>query len=1585
MLERTDHIYDADGHVVVVCPPREFTDGAGTCSTSLPDYFSTHSAYDLQGRVSSVSTYRFVNGSALTATATYDADGNSKVVTDANGHTTTYGYDVLDHKVSETRQRDASTTATTTYIYDAVGNTSAVVRPGNPYTGTQADGALVVDGAQHPLSSPLVLNGTKNYTNVTLQNGAWITTSLYSQGGGSLQIFASGTVSICNTCGIVFTGVGAPGGSGGTALSGATAGSGGGPGQPGALSGAQGGGGGGGGPAVSGATGGSSTLSGAGGAGGATYGPVDLIGPLAALVGSGGGGGGAGGANAGGNGGAGGGFLHITAANIDIEGIVHGDGMQGAPGASTSSSVGAGGGGGGSGGSVWLSAPTVTVGSSGTVTSVGGFGGGGCCESGGGGGAGMVRIDANTVTGSNRVVAGSFIQRQTQIITDYTYDADNRVVDTFAGADSTNRVFQGAPTGGSNVHTRVTYDPDGNVVQQFPPNAFLAGNPDLRFLVQTDYDVDDRPITRYVPRYDTSTYSDEGLSATQSSQCPTSSAYQGASGTGVCVTSTSYDSAGNVKQVVLPTATGGNTNRVVNYTYSDDHLLTSVDAPAPPGLSGRVTAMTYSYDGDGKQWLRTDANGVYVKGTFYSDELLRTTTGSANGSVTHVTSYVYDPNGYLRQLTDPLGHTSTRSYSTDSKVGDTVDAAGDDTRYLYDNVGNVTSVYSPSAVAGENNNPFVGTTGIGAPTVNTYTYDNLLLTTTQPVVVTSAGAQSQRRTAYTYDLGGRKVEQDVSTVNASGQQALVGSQTFSYYSDDRLATQTGHDGSVISTQYDPDGNRTSVSDSTSQRTVASTYYLDGSPRSTDEGNPSTADGGRGQRYTYDGIGQIAAVRNTLDGSSTVYNTTYSYGDGEQLASMISDVENGGSTTYTYDAGSRLTGENDPNGQHAQVSYNADGTLSSKVLSQSGTAFASWCYAFNGDYQQTQQTFNQSATACSGGTAYNFGYDAASRLNSFQIGTSAAVSIPHDHDGNRLSYISPGGPQTAYCYHADDSIDRAIPGTTTQTCAPNAAPAGTQTFSYTGYGQVSGDGVNSYCYDGFDRLTVSVQSTSVNCASPAASASLYTYDGLDRQISHRDPNASGATAVHYEGLSSSPVFESIFGKAETVYAVDPMGHDTALQAEGSSTSTQYLVTDGFGNVGAVEGATPSSPVCGERYDPFGTVMAAGSLTACTSTTSTATGNTPDSLYFRGGRRDPSTGDYSLGSRVYDPSKDSFLSPDTYRRSQPAANLGVGVDPLTANTYAYVNGDPVNLVDPSGHNPCTYEGTGAGGCTPAENRALGASDRGANTSGSWAPILTDQGLRQRTYGSQPSPSGTACGDPLHLYNGVAPACDVSSFDLPDSLKGLGVLQINAFIQHQTVCAGIPGLSFCDRGDNRSFDPNASLERSRAVIYVDLNNGYLYVRVNPTCTQDGGTCTKPFPISHGGGSPNDVSLAPVGPYGDQLGLGARFTNPQVKPPVIQTPPIQFGAYLAAPLPGEASMPGEVAITAHVTSFPSFEAYQLYGGGTRTLFQHSEAWNFIGGPNWLLIDQYLPFTGDQVGNGLVIPPEPSGMCLDQNHCFPG
>src|SRR5205814_95462 len=73
-----------------------------------------------------------------------------------------------------------------------------------------------------------------------------------------------------------------------------------------------------------------------------------------------------------------------------------------------------------------------------------------------------------------------------------------------------------------------------------------------------------------------------------------------------------------------------------------------------------------------------------------------------------------------------------------------------------------------------------------------------------------------------------------------------------------------------------------------------------------------------------------------------------------------------------------------------------------------------------------------------------------------------------------------------------------------------------------------------------------------------------------------------------------------------------------------------------------------------------------------------------MFYRSARHDQAGGTYQFGSRTYDPTKASFLTPDNSRSGPSSANLAVGTDPLTRDSYAYVNGDPVNLIDPSGHS-------------------------------------------------------------------------------------------------------------------------------------------------------------------------------------------------------------------------------------------------------------------------------------------------------------
>ncbi len=90
-----------------------------------------------------------------------------------------------------------------------------------------------------------------------------------------------------------------------------------------------------------------------------------------------------------------------------------------------------------------------------------------------------------------------------------------------------------------------------------------------------------------------------------------------------------------------------------------------------------------------------------------------------------------------------------------------------------------------------------------------------------------------------------------------------------------------------------------------------------------------------------------------------------------------------------------------------------------------------------------------------------------------------------------------------------------------------------------------------------------------------------------------------------------------------------------------------------------------------------------MSALSSSNPCNTGSTIDSVFYRGSRRDIVTGDYQFGVRTYDPNTGSFLEPDTYLGSRPGTRGSVVSDPLTMNRYVYVNGDPLNLIDPSGH--------------------------------------------------------------------------------------------------------------------------------------------------------------------------------------------------------------------------------------------------------------------------------------------------------------
>jgi hypothetical protein len=63
------------------------------------------------------------------------------------------------------------------------------------------------------------------------------------------------------------------------------------------------------------------------------------------------------------------------------------------------------------------------------------------------------------------------------------------------------------------------------------------------------------------------------------------------------------------------------------------------------------------------------------------------------------------------------------------------------------------------------------------------------------------------------------------------------------------------------------------------------------------------------------------------------------------------------------------------------------------------------------------------------------------------------------------------------------------------------------------------------------------------------------------------------------------------------------------------------------------------------------------------------------------------------RAYDPATSSVKTIDEYSEAPAATSPGASQDPLNEDNYTSVNGDPVNLQEPSGHE-ATACGAGAG---------------------------------------------------------------------------------------------------------------------------------------------------------------------------------------------------------------------------------------------------------------------------------------------------
>jgi RHS repeat-associated protein len=588
------------------------------------------------------------------------------------------------------------------------------------------------------------------------------------------------------------------------------------------------------------------------------------------------------------------------------------------------------------------------------------------------------------------------------------------------------------------------------------------------------------------------------------------------------------------------------------------------------------------------------------------------------------------------------GNSTSYTYSGASVT--VTDPAGKQRKSKSDGLGRLKNLYEPDAS--------------NALTQNTdYTYSVLdgLLTVTQGV---------QTRT-YTYDDLGH-----VLTVKTPESNQVA--TNFQYNTFGLLTQRTDPRGVV--TTYSYDGlNRLyqtsyNVGSTGVPATPSVTLAYGTSNASNNNGRLLTATDGFGtETYTYDLLGRGTQLAKVISG--TTYNTSYAYNLASELTQItypsnrvvqqtydaigrLCAVAGTASncTTYTspfasgfgYNTAGMVTGFNYGNSVAASFGYTAD-TLQLQSLSyaKSGATLLALNYYYKLDSTDCPNapTGNDGQIQCikdltgtqEAGRSVTYTYDGLSRLATAVTAGSTSypqwgLSWTYDRYGNRTAQNVTAGTGVPSNSVAIDAATNRLTGSP---------------YAYDANGNMTNDGANTLTYDAENQATMVAGAT-------------YSYDGNGFRVK----KLSGGTTTVYLFSRSKVIAEYVNGVAPTSPTREYIYSGGALLAKIEAGATNYYHPD---QLSARVISDSSGTSVGQRgHYPYGENWFESGTTT--------------KLKFTTYERDSESGnDYAM-ARYHVNRLGRFSAMDTFS--------GDNSNPQSLNRYAYVQNDPVNLVDPLG---------------------------------------------------------------------------------------------------------------------------------------------------------------------------------------------------------------------------------------------------------------------------------------------------------------
>jgi RHS repeat-associated protein len=851
------------------------------------------------------------------------------------------------------------------------------------------------------------------------------------------------------------------------------------------------------------------------------------------------------------------------------------------------------------------------------------------------------------------------------------------------------------------------------------------------------------------------------------------------------------------ESVYLGIGTGA-TNLIRHTDYYYDDLTACTAAPSysqsnQTPTNGMLTGVV--------QWLNGGTKNPEVRMSYDTFGNL-VCQSDGNGAITAI---AYDStNTFPTTVTNPLQQQSVISYYGVNSI-----PADTGTYGQVKSVADPNTINNPTTMTYDNSGrPQKQTLPDGTWTTKSY-FNNSLVGSQNVRTATSTGLWDMAyfdgfgRTIKDLSSGfSQVVESDVSYY-ATGKQISLPyymngeTQSYLYYLYDALGRLTQHENpdssftlscyaAGVTVSIDANGHRRrELRDVYGRLTEVDEYLGKYSTCTTDPGSPYAK-----TQYGYDALGELLNVTDAMNNQTVMqYDTvgrkvymsdpdmgkwTYYYDDKNRTMTQTDAKQQ--QVVFTYDLLNRLKNKHypagpdmvltydDPNSTNSigrlskmtdnsgQSVYNYDsvGRVTGIARTIGGQAYNPVQFAYvNGRLNQVTYPdsdyvsykydptsgYLSNVLASDGVTSYVSygGYDALGRPGAVSYGNGVAASYTYDPTTKRLYELTVNGLNNVslldntygYDYKGNvtsitDNLNKTLPTSlasdsytlaTGSAHAINSTGSGRQ-FQYDNNGNITNDGLRSYTYN-FDNMPTAVNNID------------FIYDGAGTRVQKVNPNTS--TTTYFDGL-----YECTNGYCDKhIYA---NGNRIAIK---TASQTFYHHGDHLGSTAVVTDMNGNQDES-IAYYPFG-----------------GTRSDNSSVYlnykYTGQELDGETGLYNYGARLYDPDLGRFLTPDSI--------VPKPWNPQSLNRYSYVQNNPVNHIDPTGHcedddDDCE-EPEPAPAPAPAPSGSTGSGSFPVTTSSNWTSDATIGLTLNANYSSNYSFSSSI---------------DTSSFGTPDGSYGM-----------------------------------------------------------------------------------------------------------------------------------------------------------------------------------------------------------------------